>query len=865
MKLAKYVILILIIASLGLYIFGFRLQSQSINTNARISFSLDGFIDASELNNTNKLVGKNANFELYIDELTSYIKVIDLRNDEVWQSNPITPDPWQLDPTKPITQDAIDKQKATIELTFFNSFGSAATINNYRLSINHPQSIFAAEGQKTFKIKYLENKVQVLYTLRSLDVDYLYFPKYIAADTYNNLSEIPELNESDVLEIQRNYSGFDTELNAYFINNYEGMSRLVKNRLYRVFYDKLNYTRERSIEENATFGYFEVFEEFSFTVGLEIELFDKGIKTSIIKDSIVEPESLKIASISLYPLFGTAVSIINDTPTEGYIVLPDGSGAVIEFNNGKFYQNPYRKRLYGQDLSLLPLKMQEQQQKNSFPIYGMIKENHGFAAIITAGDAMAVLNADVSGRIDSYNKVFPSFFLRESESVVLGSGFNSYGFDLWTKDIVSTDFTVEYHFLNEDNSSYIGIAKTYQRYLIENKGLEVKDNSKATVLTTEFLGAYDRKEFLFGVPYYTTNSLTTFDQAEKIIDEFISRNITDMNVIFSGVVNGGLSSSIQDRIQIERVLGGKREYNRFLESLNTLNIPVFTQVNTMTASSYRRVFDSFNYSSRRLNGQLSRDFTYHYPSRLPFSETPYDHRGDDYIISPEYYNSIFNRLNRSFDQDPLFFTFLGSRLAGNYDKGNLIYLQDSMTLQQELLKGMDNPTMLTNPLAFAIPYASFIVDLPVETTLYSIIDYEIPLLQLVLSGIVDYSTESININNTRSTRYNFLKAIETGSNLKYTLTYNDSRDLIDTQYNFYMATHYVNWLDIIESQINEINSLGIHQGHIINHQRVLNNVFLVTYSHGLSIMINYNLSPVVIDGQTIPERDYKIWEGPSYG
>jgi len=827
--------------------------SASIESDL-IPFSKEGFVDANELTDTNRLVAENANFALYINEINSYFKVLDKRTGEFWESNPTVKDPWELDPTKPITNSAIDKQKSTLEISYFNNAGSLTTINNYQFSISHPESILNDEGEKTFSIKYVENGVQVLYFIEDLEVDYLYFPKYMPKDEFEALEDFTMLNTLA-------YTGFNHDLNAYEIVNYVGMSRLVKRRLYEVFYGKLDYTRERAIEENESFGYFEQFEKVFFEIGIEIKLNDKGIDTTIINESIVEPANVKLARISFLPLFGTAVSIEGGTPTEGYIVLPDGSGAVMEFNNGKFYQNAYRKRLYGQDLSLLPYKMAEQQQKINIPLYGMVKENGGFAAIITQGDAMAAINADVSERIDSYNKAFVTFSLRESESVTIGSGFNRYGVDLWTKDMVKTDFTVKYIFLEGVNNNYVGIAKAYQSYLVEAYNLAASDQTTQTILTTEFIGAYDRKEFFLGVPYHALESLTTFDQAKSIVKELNELGLSNMNVIYTGTMNGGLDSSIHTEADFERVLGGSKDLKSLYNYLSAEDIDLYNTIDLMTASDYNRLFDQYRYTASRIKGSLAYQFNYHYPTRLPYSETNYLHSGDDYVINPLYYQSLYDKFASDYDYEGISFLNMGSIIAGHYPKDNALYKQEAILLQESLLEQVEYNVLLTNPLGYAIPFADYIVDLPTETTLYAILDYQIPLLQLVLSGIVDYSSNSINLSSDRSIQYQFLKLLETGSNVKYTLTYDSSQELLNTEYNYYMTTHYVNWLDQMNDQVTEMNQIGIHQGYLVSHERLANNVFEVTYSSGLRIAINYNLSNVMVEGQVVFGMDYLVLEG----
>ena len=78
------------------------------------------------------------------------------------------------------------------------------------------------------------------------------------------------------------------------------------------------------------------------------------VKTKEIK----ETGTNRILKISVLPYFGAASA--NDS---GYMIVPDGSGAIINFNNGKYNAAPYSKRFYGGDGSIQskvsePLKIQ---------------------------------------------------------------------------------------------------------------------------------------------------------------------------------------------------------------------------------------------------------------------------------------------------------------------------------------------------------------------------------------------------------------------------------------------------------------------------------------------------------------------------
>lgn len=48
-------------------------------------------------------------------------------------------------------------------------------------------------------------------------------------------------------------------------------------------------------------------------------------------------------------------------------------------------------------------------------VFGMKNGDSAFLGRITGGDALAIVNADVSGKLNSYNYVYPEFCVREIE------------------------------------------------------------------------------------------------------------------------------------------------------------------------------------------------------------------------------------------------------------------------------------------------------------------------------------------------------------------------------------------------------------------------------------------------------------------
>jgi hypothetical protein len=187
-------------------------------------------------------------------------------------------------------------------------------------------------------------------------------------------------------------------------------------------------------------------------IPVEYILTEKGLEASILASQIQETKNdYHLATISMMPFFGAGS--INNT---GYLMVPDGSGATIDFNQPSPLTYTYDSPIYGRDEGT-PIK-QNRTVSNEvrLPVYGINRNDGGFIAIITQGDADAILNATISGVKHSYNSAYFEFRYRSSDSVQLKSQtWDSRYVSVYDSVVEVPDrFTVRYIPMGKDACTY---------------------------------------------------------------------------------------------------------------------------------------------------------------------------------------------------------------------------------------------------------------------------------------------------------------------------------------------------------------------------------------------------------------------------
>ena len=759
--------------------------------------------------------------------------------------------------------------------------------------------------QMIYKFLYVGSFEQVLISGSEEDGDAKY--EYIFGENYYRTggSAIGNLKDKQVY-VDWNQDGKITSDEKY---QYGGFQLRDDNGAFVYYTDEygnqkpkqMGFLTEDAIKQNEEFGIDSVVSTVAFDICLRFALTNNGMDVSVLHNSIKEGmgEKNKDPEVAYYLKHDNMLSKIQvckymtvngDPSSSGEIVLPDGSGCVIEFNSDKSQQYTFiypEKRIYGSSIATNATSRGNQSESMMLPMYGFIEATNRRAvvAIVKKGAAQTSISADylrdtAKGGLNKYNYAYFTTYYRESEKIKVTSN-NEY--TKISEDMYQGDIVYSYRILTGINT-YVNIAKEFRNYLEETypELALKKDTTAIGTPTITFLGAYTKKTFKMGIVYEGEYSMTTFDQATNIVSELKANGIENMNVMYRSWTEDEIQQEITTSIDVSSEVGGKKKMQAFSNYLKENGFGFYPEYHFTVGYGYDFAFGSLKYNSKTISGSYSTSLSYVLSTGLADTSA---RKGS--FISPVYYESLANKFVKNYqklDISGIYLVDLGNRNVSDYNRSNTVYAGGSSLYQRHALaifKGVDNdyypsfldPTgsqiMLKNPYDYAFSYADVITNAPIETSLYGSVNYSIPLYQLVLSGLIDYSYNAVNYRRDYSINWSILKAIETGSNIAFVLTAEDTNALLETNYTEYYNSYFPNWKENIIYMNDVLNSTGIYEGYLSNHEYISDNVIQVEYSSPETnrvikrIIINYENTNYTDEtsGLTVRANWFAIVEG----
>ena len=633
------------------------------------------------------------------------------------------------------------------------------------------------------------------------------------------------------------------------------------------------YNLEYAVIDNERFNFSSATSLPVVQVGMQFKLTDEGLKVSVMQESLVDCQNAKKSNVlvvdndlqsykisdlnEIYILYNIEIlpymtyvdnnGIAVSERQKGSIIVPDGSGAIINFDNGKtdMGATAVNKTYYGRDEAFVSKSVLEDTQSLMLGMYGFILDkdalHNGGAVLATVekGGNQVSLYAQTKSNISSANFIGT---LRLYEEVAIGAYTNKSKFNKWAPVLTNSDLEFDYLILSAEDANYSAMAKKYREHIMARDGIVEADNTNETVVNLNFLGAFEKYALFLGFKYKTPDTLTTFDQASNIIDELSSgisvngtnRKVNAFSVSYTGWTTEELQYQVGGSLAVSSKLGGKRGMTKFINTLNDKGISFYPEVYITTTQGYDLAYGNLKYTARSIANEAAIKYSFDVATQRQNKKIAHTN-----IINPSYYGSItdlmlknLNKLGLKDGNIGYNLVDLGNKTIGSYSKSSkVIYGQDSITLQKQNLEKMkaNGKVKIAAPFDYAFKYIDFATSIPLTSTKLAIYDETIPFYQLVISGLFDYATVEINGTSNFGADWYYAKALETGSNLNFQVSATNPTVLLDTDYTYYYQAFYDNWKETIVSLTSAIDEVGINKAILVSHVLLDKDISHVVY------------------------------------
>lgn len=600
------------------------------------------------------------------------------------------------------------------------------------------------------------------------------------------------------------------------------------------------------------------FPKIKITIPLTILLNDDGsVSAKIAVDKITEEGPFKVYRIKTLPYF--CASSKSDS---GYMLLPDGSGGIMNLNNGKTSFSMFSQPVYGGELNNILDKKIVNTEQVYLPVYGLVKNGSAIMAIIKDGAPQSTISAMVSGIDSDYNVVYNDFSLRQISSYTLDQGWQgqkTFSTYQETPPKISS-LETRYVFLAGETANLSGMANAYRSFLLE--GIKSEEAVIKPSVYIDFVGAVSKKKSVFGFPSTAKLTITSFKEARSILEDLKSREVDQLNVRYFEWDSKSVNKEIVNKAIPERLLGGKSGFDDLADYSRNNNIGFYPDVDLVHFTKKQYIFQEYFDACRNINNQINK----YYPYKLNLF-TKDEVKGFEYILAFDKLGKTVDSFMKSYDSmgtAGLSLSAIGSIVTSDFSsRSNYVETWAGSINYQEIIKKISGQKdlMLDCPNANVAMLADHIVNMP-ETSAFDMMDYPVPFYQMVISGIVSYSGKAINLY--ADTKTAFLKSLETGSNLHYALSYNSAGSIVkNTSYDYLIAADYQQWTATIADQFAEMKNVYIKLGSqkLVAYEILQSNVIKSGFEGGGELIINYNPYPVTVGQNEIMPLTYLILQG----
>lgn len=584
------------------------------------------------------------------------------------------------------------------------------------------------------------------------------------------------------------------------------------------------------------------FDKRNIKLTLDVTLDKDSISVKVPFSSIEETnDNYKVQSVYVYPFFGAVKG--NEIP--GYMFIPDGSGALVSLDKKTIASQPYIGKVYGEDLGVNGINNKVQAdgslppQQIYMPVFGLAHNNNGFVAEIEGGAPYAEIRSYPAGITTAFNWISARFSYRNTYFQPIDKKGNGVTLNEQSKN--NFDASIKYMFLSNDDASYVGMAKRYQKDLVDDGILkQLSQNAdKDLPIKLEFVAAENKKEFLWKklIP------MTTLDQMNSILKDLEENKVNNMSVTVRGWTKGGITGASPSHFPFESKVGSSSQWESFIKDNASKGIPIYMYTDYMRAYNSSKGFKKSDIAqtiSEQLIsfGDIISYLNPYATSRLFSGEAA---RFNQYGISNIAMDSIGEKLNSA------------------YNSKNTLSRSDAIKTYETMFSSNTNEKYaLYSPNDYLWKYTNEYLNTPMYSSNFTLESEEVPFIQMVLKGYVNYYAPPSNFYANAADMT--LKMIDYGCLPSFDITNEDPVKLLDTDTQWLYTSQYSVWKNEILREYEAVNKAlkPVQNAEIKDRKVVAEGVVVNTYSNGVAIAVNYSSSDYNYNGTKVPAENFAV-------
>ena len=578
------------------------------------------------------------------------------------------------------------------------------------------------------------------------------------------------------------------------------------------------------------------------------------VATIPLKD-IKEKGEYSLVKVSLLPYFDAA-----DREEKGYILVPDGSGVLINFNNGKG-TTLYSQKVFGTDPITNRKTMTVNTQSVLLPVIGIHKvaSEGGVASnilmYIEEGAAAAMVNATSATASNAFNYGYFSFIYRSSAFITMleNTQFPVSATMIANNTANTENFSVSYNVLSVDGD-YNEMAKVTRQKLMDD-GLTA-DSVTDKVFIEAYMSVKKTKHFL-GIPYKANETLTTFDECLELVEKLNGNTVVMLHGLDK---DGAVGGAIDTKFTVNSKLGGIKDYKTFVNAAGKLNSEIFPVSEFVLYNKSKLGYTTYWDNARSVDVKPIEKLYYLYGNY----EENKDYPSLRYLIPKKLVkasNSYIKSLTKNGIKTAAPLSIGNSPYSSRDGKNcDIVSVTNNYVEILSTMKEKGISIALQSPAAYALEYTDYVFGMPLRSSGYTCFDIDIPFIQLVLNGVKNYSTVALNLTNNIPEMK--LLMLESASAPSYTVIGKEYSDVKDTPLDILYGADLS---ALEESIVNEVKAYrdfySKTEGKIAKHITISKDLRVVEFENGAKIIVNYDDTAVEYEGIAVDALSYKLVEG----